>query len=225
MRAIILGATGMVGQALLRECLLDPGVDAVLVVGRRPTGQQSAKLREIIHENGLDYSSIQGELAGYDACFCCLGITSAGTEEANYQHITYSIPVAAAQTLVRLNPGMTFVYVSGAGADSSGTSRTMWKRIKGNAENALLAMPFRGVYIFRPAFIQPLHGIRSRTKLYNLLYSLLAPLYPVLKTVAPGYATTTEKLGRALIAAARKGFPKRILESKDINALGEDGYI
>jgi uncharacterized protein YbjT (DUF2867 family) len=126
---------------------------------------------------------------------------------------------------VRLNPGMTFVYVSGAGADSSGTSRTMWKRIKGNAENALLAMPFRGVYIFRPAFIQPLHGIRSRTKLYNLLYSLLAPLYPVLKTVAPGYATTTEKLGRALIAAARKGFPKRILESKDINALGEDGYI
>jgi uncharacterized protein YbjT (DUF2867 family) len=215
MKAILFGATGMVGLGVLRECLLDPDVESVLTVGRTPTGQKHEKLRELVHANLLDFSAIEGALSGHDACFFCLGVTSAGTSEQEYERITYGIPVAAAQTLVKLNPGMTFVYVSGSGADSSEKGRTMWARIKGKAENALLAMPFQATYVFRPAFIQPLHGIRSRTKLYNAMYAVLGPLYPVVKAIAPGYATTTEQLGRAMIAVARKGFAKRILESQD----------
>jgi len=218
MKAILFGATGMVGQGVLRECLLDPDVESVVTVGRAPTGQKHEKLRELVHANLLDFSAIEGELSGHDACFFCLGVTSAGTSEQEYERITYRIPVAAAQTLVKLNPGMTFVYVSGSGADSSEKGRTMWARIKGKAENALLAMPFRATYVFRPAFIQPLHGIRSRTKLYNAMYAVLGPLYPVVKAIAPGYATTTEQLGRAMIAVARRGFAKRILESQDIGS-------
>jgi len=218
MKAILFGATGMVGLGVLRECLLDPDVESVLTVGRAPTSQKHEKLRELVHANLLDFSAIEGELSGYDACFFCLGVTSAGTSEQDYERITYGIPVAAAQTLVKLNPGMTFVYVSGAGADSSEKGRTMWARIKGKAENALLAMPFKATYVFRPAFIQPLHGIRSRTKLYNAMYAILGPLYPVVKAIAPGYATTTEQLGRAMIAVARKGFAQRILESQDIGS-------
>jgi uncharacterized protein YbjT (DUF2867 family) len=218
MKAILFGATGMVGQGVLRECLLDPDVESVLTVGRTPTSQKHEKLRELVHANLLDYSAIEGELSGHDACFFCLGVTSAGTSAQEYERITYGIPVAAAQTLVKLNPGMTFVYVSGSGADSSEKGRTMWARIKGKAENALLAMPFQATYVFRPAFIQPLHGIRSRTKLYNTMYAFLGPLYPVVKAIAPGYATTTEQLGRAMIAVARKGFAKRILESQDIGS-------
>jgi uncharacterized protein YbjT (DUF2867 family) len=218
MKAILFGATGMVGLGALRECLLDPDVESVLTVGRAPTSQKHEKLRELVHANLLDFSAIEGELSGHDACFFCLGVTSAGTSEQDYERITYGIPVAAAQTLVKLNPGMTFVYVSGSGADSSEKSRTMWARIKGKAENALLAMPFKAAYVFRPAFIQPLHGIRSRTKLYNAMYAVLGPLYPVVKAIAPGYATTTEQLGRAMIAVARRGFAKRILESQDIGS-------
>ena len=218
MKAILFGATGMVGLGVLRECLLDPDVESVVTVGRAPTGQKHEKLRELVHANLLDLSAIEGELSGHDACFFCLGVTSAGTSEQEYERITYGIPVAAAQTLVKLNPGMTFVYVSGSGADSSEKGSTMWARIKGKAENALLAMPFKATYVFRPAFIQPLHGIRSRTKLYNAMYAVLGPLYPVVKAIAPGYATTTEQLGRAMIAVARRGFAKRILESQDIGS-------
>jgi uncharacterized protein YbjT (DUF2867 family) len=218
MKAILFGATGMVGLGVLRECLLDPDVESVVTVGRAPTGQKHEKLRELVHANLLDLSAIEGELSGHDACFFCLGVTSAGTSEQEYERITYGIPVAAAQTLVKLNPGMTFVYVSGSGADSSEKGRTMWARIKGKAENALLAMPFKATYVFRPAFIQPLHGIRSRTKLYKVMYAILGPLYPVVKAIAPGYATTTEQLGRAMIAVARRGFAKRILESQDIGS-------
>jgi uncharacterized protein YbjT (DUF2867 family) len=217
MKAIIFGATGMVGQGVLRECLLDPEVEAVLTVGRTPTGQKHEKLREVEHANLLDFSAIEGDLSGYDACFFCLGVTSAGTTEQKYERITYTIPVAAAETLVKLNPGMTFVYVSGSGADSSEKGRTMWARVKGKAENALLAMPFKAVYIFRPAFIRPLHGIRSRTKIYNVLYAVLGLLVPLVKALAPGYVTTTEQLGRAMIAVAKRGPSKRMLESSDIS--------
>jgi len=217
MKAIIFGATGMVGQGVLRECLLDPEVEAVLTVGRTPTGQKHEKLRELVHANLLEFSATEDELSGFDACFFCLGVTSAGTTEQEYERITYSIPVTAAQTLVKLNPGMTFVYVSGSGADSSEKGRTMWARVKGKAENALLAMPFKAVYVFRPAFIQPLHGIRSRTKVYNVLYAVLGPLVPLVKRLAPGYVTTTEQLGRAMITVVKRGSSKRIQESQDIN--------
>ena len=210
----------MVGQGVLRECLLDPGVEAVLTVGRSSTGQKNEKLRELIHKDLLDFSSIEPELSGYDACFFCLGITSAGTLEAEYERITYSVPVAAAQTLVKLNRGMTFVHISGLGADSSGTARAMWARVKGKAENALLEMPFKAVYIFRPGYIQPLHGIRSRTGWYNAMYAVMAPLYPLWKALGPGYVTNTEILGRAMIVVARQSPAKRVLDSRDINQIG-----
>lgn len=216
MKAIIFGATGMVGQGVLRECLLDPEVESVLTIGRSPTGKQDAKLREIVHKDLSDYSSIEQYLAGYDACFWCLGVTSAGLSEQEYRRMTYDLTVAAAQTLARLNPNMTFIFVSGAGADSTERSRTMWARVKGNAENAVLRMPFKAAYVFRPAFIQPLHGIQSRTKLYRVLLTVFAPLYPLWKALLPNYVTTTEQLARAMIKVAQQGAPKHVLESRDI---------
>jgi uncharacterized protein YbjT (DUF2867 family) len=217
MKAILFGASGMVGQGVLRECLLDPGVDAVLSLGRRPLGQKNAKLREIVHADIADLSSIADQVTGYDACFFCLGVTSVGMTEADYRRITYGYAVGAGETLARLNPSMTFVFISGAGSDSSG--RAMWARVKGETENALLKMPFKSAYMFRPGFIQPLHGIQSKTALYRNLYIALAPFVGLLMKIAPKYVTTTEILGRAMIKAARQGAPKRILESQDINAL------
>jgi uncharacterized protein YbjT (DUF2867 family) len=216
MKAIIFGATGMVGQGVLRECLLDPEVESVLTIGRSPTGKQDAKLREIVHKDLSDYSSIEQDLAGYDACFWCLGVTSAGLSEQEYRRMTYDLTVAAAQTLARLNPNMTFIFMSGAGADSTERSRTMWARVKGKAENAVLRMPFKAAYVFRPAFIQPLHGIQSRTKLYRVLLRVFAPLYPLWKALLPNYVTTTEQLARAMIKVAQQGAPKHVLESRDI---------
>jgi uncharacterized protein YbjT (DUF2867 family) len=223
MKVILFGATGMVGQGVLRECLLDPQVESVLAIGRGETGQQHPKLRELAHKNFLDFSPIEGELSGYDACFFCLGISSAGMTEADYQRVTYDYPLAAAQTLVRLNPGMTFIYVSGGGTDSTEQGRTMWARVKGKAENALLRLPFKASYMFRPAAIQPLHGIKSKTKSYRILYAVLAPLFPVVKALAPKYVTTTERVGRAMLHVARNGAPQKVLENWDINKLAQEG--
>jgi len=218
-KVLIFGATGMVGQAALRECLLDPGVAAVVTIGRSPTGQSHPKLREIVHADLLDYSAIEGELAGFDACLFCLGIASAGMSEADYSRITYEMPVAAAQTLLRLNPGMVFVHTSAAGADSSEKGRFMWARVKGRAENALLRMPFKGVYAFRPAMIRPMHGIESRTALYRILYKALGPLLAPLEKHFPRYVTSTERIGKAMLKVVRDGSPKRILDCEDINRL------
>lgn len=219
MKVILFGATGMVGQGVLRECLLDPDVERVLAIGRSSTGQKHEKLRELTHGNFLDFSSVEGELTSYDACFFCLGISSAGMTEQDYHRVTYDYAMAAAQTLVRLNPGMTFIYVSGAGTDSTEQGRTMWARVKGKAENALLRLPFKASYMFRPAFIQPLHGITSKTKLYRVLYTVVGPLYPVWKALFPKYVTTTEQVGRAMLRVAKQGAPQRVLENWDINAL------
>ena len=219
MRVILFGATGMVGQGVLRECLLDPGVERVLAVGRTATPQREEKLHDLVVANFLDFSAVERELSGYDACFFCLGITSAGMTEADYRRVTYDFALAAAQTLVRINPEMTFVFVSGAGADSTGRGRVMWARVKGQTENALLALPFKGVYVFRPAAIQPLHGIRSKTSWINAVYAVLGPLYPVFKRLVPDYVTTTEQVGRAMLVVARRGAPKRVLENADINRL------
>ena len=179
MRVILFGATGMVGQAALRECLFDAGVERVLTVGRSVTGQKHEKLRELVHPDLTDYSRVSGELTGYDACFFCLGISSAGMSEADYRRVTVDIAVAAGRALVAANPGMTFVFVSGAGTDSTGKSRTMWARVKGEAENAILALPFKGAYAFRPGFIRPLHGITSRTRSYRVLYAIMWPFVPL----------------------------------------------
>jgi uncharacterized protein YbjT (DUF2867 family) len=218
MDVIIFGATGMVGQGVLRECLLDADVRRVLSVGRSGTGQRHEKLRELVHSDMFDYSGIESELAGFDACFFCLGVTSAGKAEAQYRRVTYDITLAAAQTLVRLNPGMTFIYVSGTGTDSTEHGRTMWARVKGETENALLRLPFRAAYMFRPGAIQPLHGIRSKTGWYQALYTLTNPLLTWLQRF-PKFFTTTEQIGRAMIKVTRQGYPKRVLEPVDINGV------
>ncbi|HMD85450.1 MAG TPA: NAD(P)H-binding protein [Terriglobia bacterium] len=219
MRVVLFGASGMVGQGVLRECLLDPEVTAVLSIVRSGTGQQHPKLREIVHGDFRDFSSIDSELTGFDACFFCLGVSSAGMSEEDYRRVTYDITLAAAQTLAKLDPNMTFVYVSGAGTDSTEHGRVMWARVKGQTENALLRLPFKAAYMFRPAVIVPLHGIKSRTRLYRVFYAMLGPLLPLMKVLMPKYVTTTEKLGRAMLIVAKRGAPKRVLENSDINKL------
>jgi uncharacterized protein YbjT (DUF2867 family) len=219
MKVILFGATGMVGQGVLRECLIDPGVESVLAVGRGKTGQQHAKLREIVHDNFLDYSAIESQLTGYDACFFCLGVSSVGMNEERYRHLTYDITLAAAKTLVRLNPGTVFTYVTGRSTDSTEQGPQMWARVKGKTENDLLKLPFKAAYMFRPAGIQPLHGVRSKTAWVQAIYVVAAPLLSYLARTAPKFMTTSEQLGRAMIKVARDGFPKPVLESEDINSL------
>ena len=209
----------MIGQGVLHECLLDSGVQLVKTIGRTATGVQHPKLREIVQRDLWKYSSIETELSGLDACFFCLGVSAAGMQEADYEHVTYGIALAAAESLSRLNPQMTFVYVSGAGTDSSEQGRMMWARVKGKTENALMRLPFKAVYLFRPGFIQPLHGARSKTPVYRVFYVLLKPVLPMLRWAFPDSILTTEQIGRAMLAVVRKGSPKRILESRDIRAI------
>lgn len=215
MKAIVFGATGMIGQGVLRECLLASDVEAVLTVGRAPTGQRHEKLREITHADLGDITPIAGELAGYDACFFCLGVSSVGMSEADYRRITYDYTLAAARPLAAANPEMTFVYVSGAG---TGSGSSMWSRVKKQTEDDVLALPFRA-YMFRPGFIQPLHGITSRTRLYRVLYALIKPLTPVFRRLLGRQFTTTEAIGLAMLNAARTHPSKRVLEAGDINAV------
>jgi len=219
MRVIIFGATGMVGQGVLRECLVDAGVERVLVVGRSPTGVHDAKLTEIIHDVFTDYSAIETQLTGFDACFFCLGVSSIGMSEERYRHLTYDITLAAATTLARLNPQMTFTYVTGLHTDSTEQGSRMWARVKGKTENDLLKLPFKAAYLFRPGAIQPLHGIRSKTAWVQTVYDVTRPLWSVLSRISPNLVTTTEQVGRAMIQVARVGYPKKVLEMEDINGL------
>ena len=219
MRVVIFGATGMVGAGALLECLDDPRVDAVLAVVRRPTGLTHPKLTEAVHADFFDYDRLRARFAECDACFFCLGVSSAGMDEAAYRHLTYDLTLAAARALVEANPRMTFCYVSGQGTDSTERGRAMWARVKGKTENALLALPFKGAYMLRPGFIQPLRGVRSRTPLYQAFYSALGFLLPVLRRLAPDQITTTVNVGRALIRLAAEGDGKRILLAADINRL------
>jgi uncharacterized protein YbjT (DUF2867 family) len=216
---LIFGSTGMIGQGVLRECLLDPGVQRVVVVNRRPGGKTDPKLREVVHKDLFDLTPIENELRGIDACFFSLGVSSIGLNEEQYSRITYDLTMSIAQTLLRLNSGMTFIYVSGASTDSSERGRMMWARVKGRTENALLAMPFRAVYMFRPGAIIPLDGIRSSTAWYNTLYAVFRPLLPIVKRIAPTMVTTTEQMGQAMLKVTRDGYPKRVLEMSDIIAL------
>ena len=219
MKVIIFGATGMVGQGVLRECLVDAGVESVLAIGRGPTGQSHPKLHEITHADFTDFSPIESQLAGYDACFFCLGVSSVGMDEERYRHLTYDVTMAAATTLAKLNPGMVFTYVTGKGTDSTEQGSRRWARVKGKTENDLLKLPFKAAYMFRPAGIQPLHGVRSKVAWQRAIFAGTAPLLPLLLRVAPGYVTTTEQVGRAMIKVAREGYPKPVLESEDINAI------
>jgi uncharacterized protein YbjT (DUF2867 family) len=219
MKVILFGATGMVGQGCLRECLLDPDVESVLAVGRSPTGQQHAKLREIMHDNFFDFSGLESQLTGFDACFFCLGVSSVGISEERYRHLTYDLTLAAATTLAKVNPGMVFIYVTGRGTDSTERGSLMWARVKGKTENDLLKLPFKAAYMFRPAGIQPLHGIKSKTAWVQAVYVGAAPVLTLLNRVAPKYVTTTEQVGRAMIKVAKDGYPRPVLESEDISRL------
>jgi uncharacterized protein YbjT (DUF2867 family) len=220
MNVVIFGASGMVGQGVLLECLRDEGVQRVLVIGRSSAGRQHAKLREVIVKDLFDVASYAGELTGLDACFFCLGVTSAGMAEAAYRRLTYDLTIAVAQTLAAQNSALCFVYVSGSGTDSSERGRVMWARVKGATENALLKMPFRSAFMFRLGFMQPLDGIRSRTRLYQMFYVVLAPAMPLLRRGFPRFITTTRELGRAMLEVARNGWPRPVLEAKDIHAAG-----
>ena len=219
MNVILFGATGMVGQGVLRECLLDAQVQRVLSVGRNTLGQQHPKLHEILRPDLFDLAPVEQQLQPYDACFFCLGVSSVGMTEEAYRHVTYDLTLAVARTLVRLNPAMTFTYISGTGTDSSERGRSMWARVKGATENALLQLPFKGAYMFRPGLIVPLHGITSKTQLYRAVYALIRPFWRPLRSAFPQAITTTEQVGRAMLHVARAGAPKKILESADINAL------
>jgi len=215
MRVILFGATGMVGQGVLRECLRDDSVDAVLSVGRSSTGQKHPKLRELIRKDLFDFGAASADLQGYDACFFCLGVSSPGMSEADYSRLTYDLTLGWAQALARVNPAMTFIYVSGAGTGG----RAMWAQVKKRTEDALLAL-FPSAYMFRLAVLLPMHGEVSKSRWTRIGYAVLRPLLPLVRAIAPGAVTTTEELGRAMIRVARQGAPKRVLESRDLRALG-----
>ena len=219
MNVILFGASGMVGAGVLIECLQDPRVGSVLAVGRTPCGITHPKLRELIRADFFNYADATADLKGRNACFFCLGVSSTGMTEAAYHRVTFELTLAAAEALVRLSSGMTFCYVSGEGTDSTEHGRSMWARVKGKTENRLLGMPFNA-YMFRPGFIQPLKGVRSKTQLYQALYSVAGPLYPLLKRLAPSHVTTSENVGRAMINVAARGYAKRVLENPDINGAG-----
>jgi uncharacterized protein YbjT (DUF2867 family) len=219
LRVLLLGASGMVGQGVLRECLLDSGVDAVTAIARNPISQKHPKLREILLPDIGDLSSVEDQVCGFDACFYCVGIASAGMKEADYRRITFDLTLNAARTLARLNPQMTFIYVSGMGADSTARGSVMWARVRGETENALLQLPFQGVYVFRPGVIQPLHGIKSRTALYRFFYTVFAPITPLIMKMLGSRGSTTEKIGLAMLKIARYGAPKRVLKPPDFNSV------
>jgi hypothetical protein len=211
---VLFGATGMVGQGVLLECLDDPDVNRVVSVVRRPTGVTHAKLTEVMHADFFDYTGIEPSLRNADACFFCLGVSSVGMKEDAYRHITYDLTMAAASTLHRLNPNLAFIYVSGAGTDSTETGKSMWARVKGKTENDLARM-----FSFRPGYIHPVKGVRSKTAWVNAAITVLRPVGFLLKQF-PGVGTSSDVLGRAMIAAVRSGAPTHAVEVREINTLG-----
>jgi uncharacterized protein YbjT (DUF2867 family) len=216
-KPILFGATGMVGEGVLHETLKHENAESVLVIGRRPCHVTHFKVKEVLHDDFFDYSTIEEHLKGYNACFFCLGVSSVRMNERDYSRVTYDLTLHAATTLSRLNPDMTFCYVSGTGTDSTEKGRIMWARVKGKTENHLMKLPFKAVYLFRPGLMKPTKGLRNA----NLLSRMAGPLYPVWKVLFPMYICTLEEVGRAMIHAAESGYPKQILENNDIAQLAE----
>jgi len=215
MKALLFGATGMVGQAVLRECLQDDGVEAVLAVGRSATGRTHPKLRELIRPDMFDVAVPADTLRGYDACFFCLGVSSAGMSEADYTHLTYDLTMAWARALARVTPSLAFFYVSGAGTGG----KAMWAQVKGRTESELLTL-FPAAHMVRLAALLPVHGEAPRGRWARLGYAVFRPLLPLVRVLAPGWVVTTEELGRALIRVAREKIDQRVLESRDLRAIG-----
>ena len=214
MKVILFGATGMVGQGVLRECLRDETVDNVLVIGRNSIGQTHPKLRELRRPDMFDFGGVAVELQGYDACFFCLGVSSAGMNETDYTRLTFDLTLGWAKVLAGINPAMTFIYVSGAGTGG----KAMWAQVKGRTENALLEL-FPNAYMFRIGALRAMHGEVSKTRWTRIIYAVFRPLWPLVRVIAPGAMITTEELGRAMIRVAREGAPKRVLENRDLLAL------
>jgi len=219
-KAIVTGSTGMVGKGAILECLDNPQVGSVLAIGRQSSGISHPKLKEVLHRDFFDLTAIKPQMAGYNACFFCLGVTSAGLSEKEYEKVTYDLTLHVARNLKDLNPDMTFCYVSGTGTDSTEKGRIMWARVKGRTENALLGLGFKDAYMFRPGLIKPLRGIRSRTRMYNLGYAVIRPIIPLLQRF-PGFITDTDTVARAMIRVAVSGYEKKILETRDINLAGK----
>lgn len=222
MKVLLFGATGMVGQGVLLEALDAPSVTRVVAVGRSPTGRTHPKLEELIVPNVADLSQVEDRLAGFDAAFFCLGVSSVGRTEAEYRAVTYDLTVAVARTIARTSPEAVFTYVSGTGTDSTEKGRVMWARVKGATENAILALPFRGAYMFRPGAILPQRGARSKTFGVRVVYVVLAPFLWLVRAVAPNSMTTTVRMGRAMLRVAAEGAPTRLLGTREINDLGRE---
>ena len=216
-KAVLFGATGMVGEGVLHEALNDDLVESILVIGRRSCNMRHPKLREVLHQDFFDYSAIETDLIGYDACLFCLGVTSIGKKEEEYRRLTYDLTMTAAKVLSRLNPRMVFCYVSGAGTDSSESGRTMWARVKGKTENDLQKFPFKTVYAFRPGYIRPTPGLKNAFAFAKIL----SPLYPMVKPVFRKYVCTLEELGLSMIHASAFGYHTRVLECEDISRLAQ----
>ena len=216
-KVIITGATGMVGEGVLHECLHHPAVSSILVINRKPSGVNHSKVKEIIHSDFYDLSPIGSQLEGYNACFFCLGTTSIGKNEAEFTKVTYDLTMHVAENLCKLNPDMTFCYISGAGTDSTEKGRTMWARVKGKTENDLMKLPFKRVYNFRPGFMQPTPGLK------NVLpaYKYFTWLYPILRPIFPNHMSTLSEMGLAMIHSVNRGYGKQILEVKDIVVLAK----
>jgi uncharacterized protein YbjT (DUF2867 family) len=219
MKVVLFGGTGMVGSGVLLECLDSPRVEWVVSVSRSSTGVTHPKLRELLHRDFLEFKTIRDHFVGADACFFCLGVSSAGMKEADYRSLTHDVTLAAANEMLAVSPQLTFIFVSGEGTDSTEHGRSMWARVKGKTENDLLAMPFKAAYMFRPGFIQPLRGVRSKTRVYQAVYNVTRSISPVIRALFPRHTTTTVNIGRAMLEVAVEGFPRSIIYSTDINAL------
>jgi uncharacterized protein YbjT (DUF2867 family) len=217
--AIVLGATGMVGEGVLHECLKHPNVKSILAINRRSCGVKHEKLTELIHKDFQDFSAIEDQLAGYNACYFCLGVSSLRMKEDEYRRITHDLTIQVADILVKLNPAMTFCYISGLGTDSTEKGRTMWARVKGKTENDLIKLPFKAAYMFRPGYIQPTKGLKNSYKIYKVL----SPFYPLWKALFSKYVCTLEEIGLAMINTVLSGSDLKVLECKDIRLLAQQG--
>jgi uncharacterized protein YbjT (DUF2867 family) len=218
LRVIITGVTGMVGEGVLHEALLSADVERVLVLTRRPSGMNHPKLFEIVVRDFYDLSDIESQLSGYNACFFCLGVSVIGKSEEEYRHIVYDLTMSVARTLSKMNPDMTFCYISGKATDSSEHGRLMWARVKGKTENDLMKLPFKKVYAFRPGMLLPTPGMKNTQKYYKYI----SWLYPILRLTAPSTVSTLRELGLSMIHISLDGYPRSIIEVKDIVTLATE---
>jgi uncharacterized protein YbjT (DUF2867 family) len=218
-KIILTGATGMVGEGVLHECLQHPSIEQVLIINRKPSGMTHAKLKEIIHSDFNNINPIADKLAGYDACLFCLGVSAVGMKEEDYTRLTHTLTLHVAKTMLQQNPGMTFCYISGAGTDSTEKGKMMWARVKGKTENDLLNLPFKQVFLFRPGYMNPTKGMKNTLKYYKYI----SWMYPALRLLLPKYVSTLSELGKAMINAVILGYPKQVLEVKDIVTLASKG--